>query len=283
MTNQNLEPLAKLASVATADRIALLQQFQYDTNYIQQFEKTTKNMAHGNMRMHPPMPRLSNNYMCSLLDDRVSPTNYGDMLLQQYQSKHLDDIRVFLQQRQNISCSSRSSKCVPKCILNQKQNKAPGRWNSMYQMLVDFKKQNGHCNVSQDVQTIRTARANLCSKERKDYTALARWVGNQRVFYKKYCKGEKTKLNEERVKALEQIGFIWDLRDAKWLNKYLCLKKFQNENGHCRVSMKDDTELYKWMISQRYLWKRKKVGKPQPHLPQDREQLLLDIGFTFED
>lgn len=249
MTNQNLEPLAKLACVATADRIALLQQF--------------------------PMPRLSNYYIA----------NYGDMLLQQqYQSKHLDDIRVLLQQRQNISCSSRrSSKCVPKCILNQKQTKAPGRWNSMYHMLIEFKKQNSHCNVSQDVETIRTPKEHLCSKERKDYTALARWVGNQRVFYKKYCKGEKTKLNQERVEALEQIGFIWDLRDAKWFGKFHCLKKFQKENGHCRVSMKDDTGLYKWLISQRYLWKRKKVGKPSPWLPQDREQLLLDIGFTFED
>ncbi|GFH61837.1 hypothetical protein CTEN210_18313 [Chaetoceros tenuissimus] len=278
MTNnqKSLEPLAKLASVATADRI--LQQFEYDTNYIQEFENTANKTARDNMRMHPPMPLLGNNYMFHLLDDRVSPTNYRDMLLQQYHSKHRDDIRVLLQQ--NNSCSSR---VVPTCISSQKQNKAPGRWNSMYHMLVEFNKQNGHCNVSQNCETIRTRKEHLCSKELKDYRALARWVGNQRVFYKKYCKGEKTKLNQERVEALERIGFIWDLRDAKWLDKYHCLKKFQKESGHCRVSMKDDTELYKWMISQRYLWKRKKIGKPQPHLPQDREQLLLNIGFTFED
>ena len=44
----------------------------------------------------------------------------------------------------------------------------------------------------------------------KENTALGRWVSTQRAEYKKYQEGqEKTSMNEDKIRRLEEIGFAW--------------------------------------------------------------------------
>ncbi len=38
---------------------------------------------------------------------------------------------------------------------------------------------------------------------------LGYWVGDQRKLYRKKLKGEKTPLTDERVEALNELGFVW--------------------------------------------------------------------------
>ena len=163
------------------------------------------------------------------------------------------------------------------------QLKLPGQWNNMYNHLLEYKERNNHCNVSQDKVSIRTKKRDFQSKEEQDSIALARWVGNQRVYYKKHKSGFKTKLNQHRIDALERLGFIWDLKGAKWQNRLDQLVQFKKKTGHYRVPTGYSTELSKWVIAQRYLWRRKKEGKDLPHLTLEREELLQEIDFKFEE
>jgi hypothetical protein len=159
----------------------------------------------------------------------------------------------------------------------------PGKWNTMYKKFVEFKEKYGHCNVSQDSFSTRTRINDFQTQEQQDRKSLARWVGNQRVEYKKFHCGQHSCLDQRRIDALNRIGFIWDLKGAKWYMKYNELVKFQKENGHCRVPNTFNAELSKWVIAQRYSWKRKRDGKGPPHLTAEREALLTKIAFNFED
>jgi hypothetical protein len=66
------------------------------------------------------------------------------------------------------------------------------KWGSMYILLVDFKKENGHCNVP--LRYIKNRQ-------------LGAWVISQRKHYK------KTKLTEEQIQKLNNIGFVWYLNE----------------------------------------------------------------------
>lgn len=167
--------------------------------------------------------------------------------------------------------------------ISELELRLPGKWNTMYQKFVEFKEKYGHCNVSQDSFSTRTRIRDFETQEEQDRKSLARWVGNQRVDYKKFHSGQRSCLNQRRIDALNRIGFIWDLKGAKWYMKYNELVKFQKENGHCRVPHTFNAELSKWVIAQRYSWKRKRDGKGPPHLTAEREALLTNIAFDFED
>ncbi len=43
----------------------------------------------------------------------------------------------------------------------------------------------------------------------KGNTALGRWVSTQRAEYKKFCNGQKSSLNNEKIRRLDSIGFAW--------------------------------------------------------------------------
>jgi hypothetical protein len=161
--------------------------------------------------------------------------------------------------------------------------KLPGQWNNMYKFLLAYYARNGHCNVSQDIVSTRTRKRDIETKEEQDFNALARWVGNQRVFFKKHKNGYKTKLNQQRIDALDRLDFIWDLKGAKWRLRFDELLQFQSECSHCRVPTSYSAELSKWVVAQRYLWRRKREGKDLPHLTLEREEMLKDIDFNFEE
>jgi hypothetical protein len=60
--------------------------------------------------------------------------------------------------------------------------------------LADYKQKNGDCNVP-----------SRC----KEYTNLGNWVWYQRNEYKKYKESKKSYMTEERIRALEKLGFKW--------------------------------------------------------------------------
>ena len=65
------------------------------------------------------------------------------------------------------------------------------RWQVMYQALIAFKAEHGHCNVPTGY---------------RQNSKLATWCSKQRT-----NKG-KDRLSEEYIRRLEAIGFVWKLR-----------------------------------------------------------------------
>ena len=64
------------------------------------------------------------------------------------------------------------------------------QWLEMYEELVKFKREAGHCNVSEDDKDDELAK-------------LGRWVGRQR---RKLCNGT---MRKDRQIRLEELGFQW--------------------------------------------------------------------------
>ncbi|KAL9186959.1 hypothetical protein ACHAXT_010679 [Thalassiosira profunda] len=75
------------------------------------------------------------------------------------------------------------------------------RWERTLDDLRAYKEMHGHTNVPQ--------------KE----GALGRWVNNQRQFYSRKLKGEKVSLTDERVRQLDELGFVWVLRSRSSNNE----------------------------------------------------------------
>ena len=103
------------------------------------------------------------------------------------------------------------------------------RWVHNYEKLCSFYSRFGHFSVS---------------PKDPEYEELSRWVKNQR-FLKR-----RAKLPEERVAALEEIGFIWSGERARWTQYYNQLEQFHAEHGHTRVPAKF-RGLYHWSKTQR--------------------------------
>ena len=69
----------------------------------------------------------------------------------------------------------------------------------MFAALVDYSRNYGNCNVPDGW---------------RDNPQLATWVRLQRPVKK------SGKLSKERIRRLEQIGFVWNPFDAQWDERY---------------------------------------------------------------
>ena len=105
------------------------------------------------------------------------------------------------------------------CILGRERNKYITTWSKMYEQLVAYEQQHGHCNVS----------ATLGDKKK-----LGAWVSKQRNQFKNQVKGYKE--NEERYIALNEIGFIFNLKGQAWPTMYEKLVIYKQQRGDCNVS-----------------------------------------------
>lgn len=152
----------------------------------------------------------------------------------------------------------------------------PGQWNTMYRKLVEYKNVHGHCNVSQD-RSLRKRDMHDDDNERK---ALGRWVGNQRVFYKYYLHGDTKHIKPHRIAALNKIGFVWDVKERKWLDRYDALVQFKRLHGHCRVTLKQNKDLSEWLRRQRYQYQRL-LKKETTTMTEERADMLREIGVDM--
>lgn len=144
------------------------------------------------------------------------------------------------------------------------------KWLQKYNELVEYKKTHGHCNVPQRHENVRK---------------LGIWVTHQRNFYRRLKHGLPTQIAEERIKALEKIGFEW-YPDRKlkvnWQEKYEQLIEYKKKYGHCDVprNNKDNKQLGTWVNGQRYFYRRKQAGV-KSYITDERIELLEKIGFRW--
>lgn len=105
----------------------------------------------------------------------------------------------------------------------------------------------------------------------KEDRVLGKWVSHLREYY------TSNQLSEERIKALEAIGFVWNPHLARWNASFERLKAYKEKFGDCRVPtfFKDDKALGKWVARQR---EDANDGVIQP----DRKKKLEDLGFIWQ-
>jgi len=130
------------------------------------------------------------------------------------------------------------------------------RWEEMYARLTAYKKQHGHCNVP--------------DKWNPDLQ-LGSWVNVQRTFR------VKGRLQPERIRKLEVLGFIWDLVNSFWDKKYMQLAAYKKQYGHCNVSHtgEKNKSLASWVNNQKTL-------KSKNRLSPERTSRLNALGFIWD-
>jgi len=143
-------------------------------------------------------------------------------------------------------------------------------WEAQFQLLQEFQKEHGHCQVPRNhsVNNIK----------------LGRWVSNQRVQYKNLKDGRSSSMTHERIDQLNSIGFDWSKPQIGWEAQFRLLSEFQKENGHCRVPLShsvDNVRLGIWVQKQRSEYKKFQDGKPSS-MTQERINQLNAIGFQWK-
>lgn len=139
------------------------------------------------------------------------------------------------------------------------------RWVENYKKLCAFKERFGHFSIPPN---------------RPEYRELSTWMKRQRFLYK------RDRLPEERIAALDEIGFAWTGQAARWDILYEQLVRFQAEHGHTRVPTKS-RELYRWTNQQRKalrdLAEKNQTKAPGARAESKPDPRLLALGKILAD
>ena len=95
---------------------------------------------------------------------------------------------------------------------------------------------------------------------------LGIWVNGLRAREKKLTKGQ--------IEQLEQLSFVWNVREDRWDQHFAALLKFLEEHGHTRVPFGkeyNDLPLGNWVASLRAL---------KANLSAKRMEQLEQLGFV---
>lgn len=113
---------------------------------------------------------------------------------------------------------------------------------------------------------------------------LGIWAMHQRAQYRKMREGKPSPMTEERVVALEEVGFVWAIShgDSDWTKRISDLKDYRTKHGNCLVPNKypENPGLGAWVGKQRKQYKLLQEGKPCT-LTQERINELEDLGFAW--
>jgi hypothetical protein len=93
-------------------------------------------------------------------------------------------------------------------------------WRDRFAELVAYREKNGHC---------------LVPNAFKDNVPLAEWVKRQRYQYKLKRLGHHSSMTDDRVRALEGLGFVWNSHDEVWEERFNDLTNYKAMNGNCNV------------------------------------------------
>lgn len=142
--------------------------------------------------------------------------------------------------------------------------KPKGSWNKWLGRLQTYKEQQGHCNVPNNDSELQR---------------LSQWISRAR--------GQKKKglLSEEKIKKLNELGFIWGFQQQKadetWMKWYQELEKYTQANGNPHVPRTHtNTKLASWVWIQRI--RRKRGYQSVKKLTSIQIELLDRLGFYWD-
>jgi len=144
-------------------------------------------------------------------------------------------------------------------------------WQKRFAELVGFQKNFKHCLVPFDYQAENLATGELC-----------RWVRRQRYQYNLFRQEKHSSMTLERIRKLNNIGFVWDSREALWQERLRELLKFEEEYGNCDVPAiyAPNPQLGSWVKCQRRQYKLYLEGKTS-NMTKERKEELEKYGFQW--
>mmetsp|Transcript_15211 Transcript_15211/g.28617 ORF Transcript_15211/g.28617 Transcript_15211/m.28617 type:complete len:809 (-) Transcript_15211:6-2432(-) len=198
-------------------------------------------------------------------------------------------------------------------------------WWKRYDELCRFHEYYGHTNIATVVkmgkQATNTSVVSECHVlEDIDLNRLHRWTKTQRVRYKQFqqCLSSNEdndddvnkikSINQEKINALTQLGFVWDQREELWQSKFQQLKRFGEIHKHFNIPttnisssafddllladlknctdikdrevyMQDIIDLGKWAHGQRFKLRKYKRGEQLSSRTKEHMRLLDEISF----
>ena len=129
------------------------------------------------------------------------------------------------------------------------------QWEEGFSAMKKFYEKVGHCLTSGE-QII-------------DGYRLGQWANVQRALKDK-------NLSSDRVSRLDELGFIWNVNEALWVDGFEALQKFNTREGHCLVPARHkeaDFPLGGWVSRQR---------KAKNKLSEYQLRQLNDLGFIWD-
>jgi hypothetical protein len=105
-------------------------------------------------------------------------------------------------------------------------------WDKWFGILMKFYDREGHSRVGVN--------------QLEDGHKLGIWCSIQRM--------KRHKLQPDRLKMLNSIGYVWDLLDEQWADSFSALQKFYKREGHSNVvqgHIEDAINLGAWVSNQR--------------------------------
>ena len=89
-------------------------------------------------------------------------------------------------------------------------------------------------------------------------------------------------MSDERVAALENLGFCWNSHDANWEDKFIELVGYKQKFGHTNVpsTSEDFPKLAIWIKRQRRQYKFLVEGRAST-ITLGRKEKLESIGFSW--
>jgi hypothetical protein len=136
-------------------------------------------------------------------------------------------------------------------------------WSTRYEELRQYQERHGNCRVPFDYP---------------ENPGLAFWVIEQRRTYKaRNGQNNAQGMPDERIQQLEELGFEWNVQDAKWWDQYNELRKYHQQRGDCLVPTKYPANqcLSNWVQRQRKLGKAEEVD-------QERIRALESLDFCWD-
>ena len=141
-------------------------------------------------------------------------------------------------------------------------------WERNYEAAKVYYETYGNLNV---VATYRT----------ENGLRLGAWLAQLRNIRKNGS--QRRYLTPERVKALDDIGMVWDVSDYLWLQYYSACVEYYRENGHLDVPLKyvtkDGVRLGVWMNNIRSSRNRSGAGY---RLSPEQIKALDDLGMLWD-
>ena len=132
-----------------------------------------------------------------------------------------------------------------------------------YRDLVAFKNEFGHCKVPSNYE---------------NNPSLGSWCRTMRSYY------NNIRLSPDRIERLEKIGFVWNVTNEKFEERYRELLAFKKEFGHDKVPTgrlyANNPSLGRWCQRMRYLYSSTHPGINR--LSPDRIARLEEIGFKWK-
>jgi Helicase associated domain len=140
------------------------------------------------------------------------------------------------------------------------------KWESYFDLLVEFKKQHGNLVIPRNYVTTTTTTNTTTESDDADGTTTAEggsssssttgtttktvltiplgmWASTQRVLYKRKLRGHKYTITQDRVDQLTALGFPWEVTTETsrtstripWQDYYQLLVAYKNQHGHLRI------------------------------------------------